>query len=280
MIGLWAPRDSNWNEVSSALSNTLCERWKDDVSAVKQLAALVTSKELFTPQPSSALQLDDEKIQPYGCSQATRHNLSAGVLQLQAAQDLLDSGAHRSVAAATLLRSALETLAVGFWIAHPEDQAERMTRTLAWFMSNLTDERLAFADHAGRQLEPDERPGELREVARRAGLDLARVNGGVQSSPALRYVDNALGIPNQTLLYSWRLCSGVAHGRSWALANLASLPIAEPGVSLEELSFDATNLLVPFGVAMMLLNELLGVIEERTNTIAAGPPDATDVTVS
>src|SRR3546814_19937680 len=69
----------------------------------------------FQPAPGSVLARDDMQVNPYLVSQAVLHNLNAGVIQLQAAQELMQQDSQRVVASATLLRSSLEALAVALW---------------------------------------------------------------------------------------------------------------------------------------------------------------------
>ncbi|MHA6695292.1 hypothetical protein [Homoserinimonas sp. A520] len=233
----------------------------------------MNEKDMFRPLPGSALSLDDEMASPYGVSHAALHNLHAGVFQLHAAQELMQSGPHRLIAAATLLRSSLEALAVALWVIHPAEQSERIARTLAWSKRNVTDERVAFADISGRELSGDERIADIRRIAKNNGVDVSKVNAGVQSTEALSYADSTLDVPNHLVLYAWRLCSGVAHGRPWALANLAKAVPGTPGVSFDKVSFDEANLLAPFRIAVILLNALVEVFGERTAADPALPLD-------
>src|SRR5690554_992843 len=189
MIGLWAPRDGEWQSVLARLSDSAAAEWRADLTKVEKLAALVAEKDPFLSVPGSVLARDDLQVSPYLVSHAVLHNLNAGVTQLQAAQELMQQGSQRVVASATLLRSSLEALAVALWILNSEEQSERLCLTLAWFKHNVADECVAFADFVGTEKSDDNRIADIRRIATLNGLSLPVVNARVQSTDALRYAD-------------------------------------------------------------------------------------------
>lgn len=274
MIGLWTPKDGDWQTVLARLSDSAAAEWRADVSKVQKLVKIVGDTDRYQPLPGSALSQDDEKVGPYGVSQVALHNLSTGLTQLHAAQEAMHGGSDRLIAAATLLRSALESLAVAFWIVHPDDQSERISRALTWFMRNVTDERVAYADFVGKELLGDNRVANIRKIRRRNGIDVSGTNAGIQSTSALRYADSALNVPNHLLLYIWRLCSGVAHGRPWSFANLSTAVPGVHGVTAEKVSLDEASLRVPFRIAVVLLDALLEKLDERRESNPTLPLDS------
>lgn len=279
MIGLWAPRDGEWQTVLARLSDSAAAEWRADVAKVQKLAALVAETDSFRPVPGSVLARDDMQVTPYLVSQAVLHNLNAGVIQLQAAQQLMQQGSQRVVASATLLRSSLEALAVALWILNSEEQSERLSLALAWFKHNVADERVAFADFVGNEKSDDNRIADIRRIATQNGLNLPGVNARVQSTDALRYADSALEVPNHLLLYVWRLCSGVAHGRPWAFANLTSTAPGAPVPKMGKLILDEANLMVPFRIAVVLLDAVFEAFERRTTVepvFPSGTPARTE----
>jgi hypothetical protein len=202
----WAP----------VLENLLGE-WEREALSVDRLWTRLREGTLFDPEPGSAMQLDDEASDPYRVSYAVRHCLDVGVGQLRASRMLMEVDERRQfIAVATLLRSALESLAIAFWIVHPDARGDRVSRALSFWVSNIRDEATAFSDLTGRDIAPDDRISQVRAVAVRNGVAMHK---GVQNTEVLRYTDTALKMPSQLLLYVWRFCSGVAHGRSWALSS-------------------------------------------------------------
>jgi hypothetical protein len=263
--------------VLGLLSDRVAAQWKGDVAKVRNLARLIGQTDSYRPLPGSVLARDDEKLSPYGVSYAALHNLNTGVTQLQAAQELMEKGPQRVVAAATLLRSSLEALAVALWILDSDEQIERISRTLAWFKHNVADERVAFEDFVGKELSGDNRTADIRHIARQNSVKLSRVNARVHSTEALRFADTSLDVPNHLLLYIWRLCSGVAHGRPWAFANLSSTAPRAPGAGSEQLVLDEASLRVPFRIAVVLLDAVIVAFGERTEAGPVPPLDTPDM---
>ena len=279
MIGRWAPRSGDWPQVLELLSGKVAAEWASDVSKVRRLAKQIRTGDRFAPLPGSSLARDDGTVGRYKVSHAALHNLNTGVTQLQTAQELMQEDDQRLIAAATLLRSSIEALAIALWILDSEERAERISRSLAWFQQNVLDERVAFEDFVGKQQTGDTRGAEIRRVAKQNGIELPKANARIQSSDALRYADTALDVPNHLLLYVWRLCSGVAHGRLWAFANLSSVSDAHQQ-NAGRLELEESNLLVPFRMAIVLLDAVVDAYGERTEADPVLAVDATDMTVS
>lgn len=270
MIGLWAPDDSEWRDALAVLSTSAASEWRADVAKVRKLAIRTAATDQLKPAPGSVLASDDIQINPYLVSHAVLHNLNAGAIQLQAAQELMQRESQRAVASATLLRSSLEALAVALWILKSEQQSDRLTLTLAWFRHNVADEQVAFADFVGREKSDDNRITDIRGIAKLNGLHLPAVNARIQSTDALRYADSTLDVPNHLLLYVWRLCSGVAHGRPWAFANLSSMAHGAPSPAMGKLILDEANLMVPFRIAVVLLDAAFAAFERSIGENPAG----------
>jgi hypothetical protein len=110
----------------------------------------------------------------------------------------------------------LENLATSYWILAPAARAVRVERTLQWFAQDALDGRRAvggISDRHAARLET--RLRDIEASARSRNLDAGRIGRGFGSTEAVSYADEAVAAPGG-ILFSWRLCSGFAHGRSWA----------------------------------------------------------------
>lgn len=123
---------------------------------------------------------------------------------------------------ATLARGALEAASAAVWMLSPKSRDERITRALRWNFQDFRDSNTAFTEVGIQGLKPlTDRLRRIEEVAARRCLT---VTSGYSSTVAVRaahqFTQSKLGA-----LLPWRLCSGFAHGRRWALLNFSDTEV-------------------------------------------------------
>lgn len=184
--------------------------------------------EVRPPDPGSRLALDDKLL--------TRHfQMSTGVLwALVSAVDhlnslrrlVIDAQSVPSRGTFTLLRAALENGAVAVWLMAPRDQNERVLRRLRLQWADIKEQESAhqLIDHAATTPTRDKKR-QLQDIGRAAGLSTPQVNL-IASRPVgyATIVDAAAregsAVDADAMVLAWRLCSGIAHAKSWAVLGL------------------------------------------------------------
>ncbi|TDC47631.1 hypothetical protein E1258_28455 [Micromonospora sp. KC207] len=79
-----------------------------------------------------------------------------------------------------------------------------------------------------------ERLGELRAIARRRGLDKHAAVKHVGYAEIVAAAGDTMRSGSKPFLFTWRMCSAIAHGDFWATINAVSaeeLPGAPPGIA-------------------------------------------------
>lgn len=173
----------------------------------------------------SPLAGDDRRSAPYGVSWGVWHSLSHAVDHLHCLRDvLLDAQMLHIYAPYTLLRGAVENAAAAAWVLAPASRDARVTRRLrlaAVDMRNGTAAAQLIGATPPRAL--DDRLQDLRDLARRDGLEEKEVVRQVSYAEIVRTVGEELpGTANLPLLI-WKACSAVAHGDLWATVNVTEL---------------------------------------------------------
>ncbi|WP_188522524.1 hypothetical protein [Isoptericola cucumis] len=245
------------------------DQWKRLADLINKLQARTDTKDEFNARPGSSLTGDDAWSPPFHVSHAVNACIVAGADHLHACKTLVvDAHSLHVAAPASLIRGSLENMAAAFWMLHPTSRAERVTRCLRWQMVNAKNARRALApldlkDPASY----DERIATILEVAQRhPEIDIAAVKRGFTSTAAVTYADEHSGAALGVLL-PWQLCSGFAHGFTWA--NLAfservEIPTADPDVFSVRFSTDLTRALYLVWAATNLTESVLKLHAQRS----------------
>lgn len=187
----------------------------------------VQRPDLWKVQPGSSLAGDDSASDPYQISHAVRGQIGVAVDNMHAAVNLLtEANVMHPMAPFSMIRTALETSANATWILQPKARSDRVLRRL----------RLAFADARDRdQAEADagltpNRPiadhiARLQAIGRQSGCDVGKIAATPPSATKiLTDADaDATMARDRSYLFTWRVSSGMAHGRDWAHMSLLTM---------------------------------------------------------
>lgn len=203
------------------------------------------------PASGSPLGADDGRTHPFQTSHAVWHALSHAVDPLNCLRSVLrDAGAIHMYAPYSLIRAALENASAAAWMLHPASRAERVIRRLRFAALDVRSGKRAIRLLDTTVRPETERLDELRDIARRAGLDAAAAVRHVAYGEIVEEAGKALSPDSQAVLFVWRLCSGITHGDLWTTLNAAErveLPGAPAGMvslkitaNVEKLKFAAS----------------------------------------
>ncbi|WP_446666609.1 hypothetical protein [Flexivirga sp. B27] len=234
-------------------------KWAEMNPLVDRLAQRLGLPDEFPVLAGSALAGDETACAAYPVSHAASLCLTAAVDHLHAAKVLVaDAGFHHLAASSTLARGVIENAATGYWMLMPRRRDERVTRALRWYLRNAHDQEEAakgIAD-AGGATEAEVRK-KIREASDRRGLDWAEVTSRLYATSIIREVEEETRLP---LLFLWRVCSGLAHGRPWAYLGALTRETQvgdTSGVREIRLSSSSALALYPTLEAMHLVTEFI-----------------------
>ena len=170
----------------------------------------------FTPAlPLTPLAHDDARTGAHKGSTAAVRSISAAVEHLDVLHLLVMDARHVHPSAPfTLARAAIETASSATWLLAPPDHRERVIRALRHAARDARDGAQAATDAGAPQPRPLEaRIAEMEELAAAVGH-----RGQLKSPSSTECVKAAEAAVESVfpVLLIWRLCSGFAHGRTWA----------------------------------------------------------------
>ncbi|TLF74041.1 hypothetical protein [Nocardia cyriacigeorgica] len=237
----------------------IAKAWNGLVPVIEAWQKRVDTRESLDIAAGSSLAADDEHSKPCEVSYSVDSNIHVAVDHLHAVKVLVhDSKVLHTMAPFTLVRGALESLSAAFWILHPTSRTERITRSLLWSAKNYKDQRTAFTP---LELDPSAYGGlkprmdSIFEVAARRGIPNEDVDRRLFSTDVVLYVDERMDALQ--IAFIWRLCSGFAHGRPWAILGSSHKEEREPlrpdTVALR-LSADPERVVIAVAQAVALLN--------------------------
>lgn len=197
-------------------------KFRDIEKLATELIERSETEDGYAIAPKSPLAGDDIHSQPYHVSHAVRMNLTLAADHLHATCALvLRTGFLHMAAPATLVRGVLECASTAIWIASPTKRDERITRALKWNIADVRDGDRAATDAGIPVPTPLEvRKSKIEAVANRRSLPFQPISGGYKSTEAVAAAEIYLKPPFGVLL-PWRLASGFAHGRRWAMLAFA-----------------------------------------------------------
>jgi hypothetical protein len=216
------------------------------------------------PAVRSPMSRDDELAYPYLVSHGAWSSLSHAVDHLHCLRTLLaDAKIIHMYAPYSLTRGALENACSAVWVLQPTSRHERVMRRLRIAVSDIQHGEKAWElTGAERQRSESERLTEVADIAKRA--DLTEKVKGVNYTEIVRDVGEP---PNpMATAFSWRLCSGFAHGDLWptlSAAERVELPGALPGMASFAISADLQMLLRVTMVAVILVKRGWALYDQR-----------------
>ena len=209
-------------------------KWHELAPLLDRMMERVGTENEFPVEARSSLAGDDKAAAPYQVSHVVRMCLTAGTDHLHAAKTLIvDQGIVHVAAPSSLARGALETFATAFWILHPAQRDERVTRSLRWHVKNMQDAEDAVQGRGWTGYVPlKEKLESLDVVSDRRSLDLSVIHRGYTSTATVKYAE--LNLPDLPLgvVLPWRLCSAFAHGRPWAFLGSLDVLTGQVGRSV------------------------------------------------
>ncbi len=240
------------------------------VSEADAIFARTQDSSQWPVQPGSSLAGDDRATDPYHLSHAVRGGISSSAEHLHAFRTLLvDAGVLHPQAAFTLLRAAIETAAGAVWLLNPPSRATRVTRALQHAATDAKDGNQA-AEEAGADIItplPD-RLARLQDVARTAGVAESVITARAPGSTKI--VDYANNDPSSAfdLLLTWRICSGIAHGRNWPRLGFLRREMtsrnAETNVGEYRITSDWEQISWALGASLDVLRHACRLFDERS----------------
>jgi len=216
------------------------------------------------PTARSPMSRDDELAYPYLVSHGAWSSLSHAVDHLHCLRTLLaDAKIIHMYAPYSLTRGALENACSAVWVLQPTSRHERVMRRLRIAVSDIQHGEKAWElTGAERQRSESERLAEVADIAKR--VDLTEKVKGVSYTEIVRDVGEP---PNPVATaFSWRLCSGFAHGDLWptlSAAERVELPDALPGMASLAISADLQMLLRVTVVAVILVKRGWALYDQR-----------------
>ena len=115
-----------------------------------------------------------------------------------------------------LVRGALENASAAVWILEPPRRADRLARRLRLAIDDVRNGEQArqLTGQQGPRSKQD-RLDQIAAIAARAGLAEDALKNRVSYTEIVKAVD-ASGAPGSLIEFSWKICSGLTHGDSWA----------------------------------------------------------------
>lgn len=190
------------------------------------------------PAPGSLLAADDAVLTPYHLSHAAQSALNIAVDNLHALRNLVaESHLVHPWAPFTLLRASLENAATAVWLLAPRDRDQRLVRRLRLKWADTSDMLKAneLIGHVGKRTREDH-IARLQDLGRRGGLSVDQVSQVASRVIGYSTIMREAGEAAPTSFgpvveATWMVCSGMAHGRIWAMTSL--LDREQVGQSIE-----------------------------------------------
>ena len=205
------------------------------------------------PAPRSSLRGDDHQAFPYALS----HAVWDAVNHLTCLQALLrDARVIHRFAPYALVRGALENACAAVWMLEPPRRADRLARRLRLAIDDVRNGEQArqLTGQQGPRSKKD-RLDEISAIAARAGLHEEALKNRASYSEIVKAVD-ASGPPGSLIELSWKICSGLTHGDSWAAwsaSRMTQMPSpAQDGVATLKMEANVSLLMQMTTLAVRL----------------------------
>lgn len=215
-------------------------------------------------EDGSSINQDDGAASPFLMSSHLLSQMHTAVEHIDAFSRLLrgESGVMHLHADYTLIRSAIECAGMAHWALMPGERSERVRRILRIAMRDASDSTKVLADPQVRAELIERRKERITRVAEREGLELSGCIAGYTTTSVLTEVSRRV---KSEPLFAWQLCSGMAHGKQWALQALSDIEELErvDGIVTQRLTARTDHLLVACYSYVEIMRQLLPVFDGR-----------------
>jgi hypothetical protein len=150
----------------------------------------------------------------------------------------------------------------------PASRPERVARRLRFAMVDIRqgEEVKRLIGKVGPR-SGQERLEEVRDIARRAGVAEAEVIPRLGYKEIVEDATNTLGPAATVVLFSWKMCSGIAHGDLWptlSVAERVELPGGPPGLGTFKVSANVQALMYVATFATHITRQGWHLYDERS----------------
>lgn len=233
-------------------------KWLELASKVEKVHEHLSDPENALVLLGSSIAADDAKMHPYASVTPISHGIYYGVDHLLAIKHLVvDQQVIPLAATFTLSRGAIENLSLALWLMSATKREERLLRCLRWYMVDEVESNFVRDDQGQRRR--DTVRTKVRQIARANNLSMSAVKQSPRSTEVVREAQAVAGIAD--LLFWWRVCSGFAHGKTWASSNINDLE--EMGDDYYRMSASASATYLAADTALSLLMVCLRVFDAR-----------------
>lgn len=174
------------------------------------------------PHPASVVRIDDRMCvehdplssQVSGLLHAAEDNLHGVRVMIRDAQVI------HTFAEYAMVRGAIESAAMAWWLMAPEDRRERVKRHLRLIWRDTLDMHEALGDLQEIEARKETRRQEILEAASAAGIASNDAFARWGYKGIVQAFSEATKVP---ALLTWQAASGMVHARRWAMGALSSL---------------------------------------------------------
>jgi hypothetical protein len=187
----------------------IAAKWAEMAPMIDRLQAESAEPGMFAVAERSTLADDDSHRGSYPTSHAATWCAATAIDHLHAVKTLVvDAGVHHLFATSTLARGTIEAAATGLWMLSARDKATRDERCIRWWCQNARDQHKAKPDEARRD--------EVLSLLTHGVPHAKQMRSGYRMTEAVDWVDEHVDQANGAA-FAWKLSSGFAHGRPWAV---------------------------------------------------------------
>ncbi|WP_073421687.1 hypothetical protein [Geodermatophilus nigrescens] len=223
-----------------------------------------------TTEDSSPLAGDAKRSPVHRVDNAAWSAITYSIDHLAAVKALvIDAEVLHPFASFSLLRAAIENAATAVWLLAPSDRKTRLERRLRLAWNEVSEvgkaSELIPTAFAGIRT-AEERKDEVKKLAKTLDLDLSRVCGTFSYEKIVEAAGGASRLGGREAKVHWRVCSGFAHGRSWAMLGMLNRqehPTADGDVAAVQLTTSVEQVATMTHVPFSMTNHALHLFERR-----------------
>lgn len=177
----------------------------------------IESNDPYPVEPDSDLAGDRAQIPELWVDTLATRRLKVAVDYLAGIRELMNAGRHY-YAPFALLRASLESSAAAVWLLKPDDRKIRLQRLVGRHIDDSNNKKAVQSMLPEEFRDPfDHEPG-IKRMVTASGSPRKKCKFP-DYTPLLKEIDDLPG-RGASLLLAWRVCSGFAHGLSWATTGL------------------------------------------------------------
>jgi hypothetical protein len=230
----------------------------------------LTTKPSPAVETKSPLAGDAKKSPDLQVAHAAWLGISSAIDHLHAMKAaIVDARLLHPYAPYSLLRVATENAATAVWLLAPKSRDERLQRRLRLAHNEAREQGKAreFAPDAylGKRTS-EERITEIKDLARSLGLDAGYICGRFSYEKIVEAAGDDADLSGDLAVFTWRLFSGFAHGRYWAMLGMLDQvrhPTDEPDVAQVRLTTTVDKVIKVGHIPFVLTRHALDLFERR-----------------